>query len=158
MVDETNTAVSASYDATMIVWDLTTLQNAKMLFGPHKDAIMDFDWKNSLLVSGDRSGNVAFWVFCGKLSKDINSGKQFKKQKSHTGAVSKCLLYSDGLQNNLIITVGINDGAICIHDMRDNKHVFQQQIHGGAIADVTTNMSSFSRGVFIMESCNWIGG
>ena len=36
------------------------------MFGPHRDAILDFDWNNSLAVSGDKSGIVAFW--------DINEG------------------------------------------------------------------------------------
>ena len=32
------------------------------LAGPHKSAILDFAWNNSLVVSGDKDGYVAFWV------------------------------------------------------------------------------------------------
>ena len=54
MTDSTSTAISGSYDGTMIIWDLNGLDEARKLFGPHKQAIMDFDWNNSLVVSGDR--------------------------------------------------------------------------------------------------------
>ena len=54
--------ISASYDATMILWDLGSKTMSEKLIGPHKEAIMDFEWKNSLLISGDKSGVVAIWV------------------------------------------------------------------------------------------------
>ena len=54
--------ISASYDATMILWDLGSKAMSQKLIGPHKEAIMDFEWKNSLLISGDKSGVVAIWV------------------------------------------------------------------------------------------------
>lgn len=31
------------------------------------------------------------------------------------------MLYSDGGSNNLVITAGLNDGVLAIHDMRSNK-------------------------------------
>jgi WD40 repeat protein len=53
--------LSASYDCSINLWDLeTTTQHAK-LYGPHKNAVLDFEWKNSLVVSGDKDGTVAFW-------------------------------------------------------------------------------------------------
>jgi len=54
--------ISASYDATIILWDLLAKAESERLIGPHKEAIMDFEWQNSLLVSGDKSGVVAIWV------------------------------------------------------------------------------------------------
>lgn len=54
--------ISASYDATMIMWDLGSKNLSEKLIGPHKEAIMDFEWQNSLLVSGDKAGVVAIWV------------------------------------------------------------------------------------------------
>lgn len=54
--------ISASYDATIILWDLAKRDMSEKLIGPHKEAIMDFEWANSLLVSGDKSGVVAIWV------------------------------------------------------------------------------------------------
>jgi WD40 repeat protein len=54
--------ISGSYDASIILWDLSSKVASDRLIGPHKEAIMDFEWKNSLLVSGDKAGVVAIWV------------------------------------------------------------------------------------------------
>lgn len=51
------------------------MNTAQQLAGPHKNAILDFDWHNSLLVSGDKNGVMALW--------DINQGKEIKTTKSH---------------------------------------------------------------------------
>lgn len=32
-------------------------------------------------------------------------------------------LYSDGGNNNIVLTSGMNDGTLAIHDMRSNKLV-----------------------------------
>ena len=61
MADD-HVGISASYDATIILWDLGKRDMSDKLIGPHKEAIMDFEWMNSLLVSGDKSGVVAIWV------------------------------------------------------------------------------------------------
>ena len=45
-----------------MLWDLSKKDMSEKLIGPHKEAIMDFEWSNSLLISGDKSGVVAFWV------------------------------------------------------------------------------------------------
>lgn len=131
LTDEHNVGISASYDCTLMVWNLDSKQEATRLVGPHKAAVLDFDWRNSLVVSGDKSGVVAFW--------DINQGQPFKIFKGHQGAISQVVLHSDGNQNNLILTAGITDGLLCIHDMRSNKLVFKQQIHSGAINAVKVN-------------------
>ena len=54
-------AISASYDASIRLWDIKKKQSSAKLVGPHKEAIMDFDWRNSLLVSGDKSGVISIW-------------------------------------------------------------------------------------------------
>jgi len=46
-----------------MLWDLKKKDMCQKLLGPHKEAIMDFEWNNSLIVSGDKSGVIAFWVF-----------------------------------------------------------------------------------------------
>ena len=51
------------------------MSTAQQLSGPHKNAILDFDWHNSLLVSGDKNGVIALW--------DINKAKEIKTYKSH---------------------------------------------------------------------------
>lgn len=62
LVDETNTCLSASYDCVINVWDLDRLDNGAQLIGPHRNAVLEMAWKNSLVVSGDKDGVVAFWV------------------------------------------------------------------------------------------------
>lgn len=141
MGDEHNVAISASYDCTLIIWNLNNMQEARKLFGPHKSAIMDFDWKNSLAVSGDRQGIVSFW--------DVNEGEPIMFKSTHKGAVSKVMLYSDGGANNIVISAGINDGVLAIHDMRTNKLVNSSQIHKGAINGITVNMQNFSILLFV---------
>ena len=54
MVDSSNIAITGSYDCTLMLWNLNGLNEGRKFFGPHKSAVMDFDWNNSLLVSGDR--------------------------------------------------------------------------------------------------------
>ena len=115
MTDEHEIAMSCAYDGTMIIWNLGNMEEARKLFGPHKQAIMDFDWHNSLAVSGDRQGVVAFW--------DINEGEAVMEKKAHTGAVSQVVLYGDGGNSNIVITSGVNDGMLIVHDMRTNKLV-----------------------------------
>jgi hypothetical protein len=34
--------ISASYDATIMLWDLAKRDMSEKLIGPHKEAIMDF--------------------------------------------------------------------------------------------------------------------
>lgn len=62
LVDENCIGLSSSYDCFINVWDLNSIDTVQQLYGPHKKAILDMDWRNSLVVSGDKAGVVAFWV------------------------------------------------------------------------------------------------
>ena len=62
MVDEFNIGVSSSYDRSLIVWDLDTMQDSQKLDKAHKDPVLTFAWKNSLIVSGDKAGKMVLWV------------------------------------------------------------------------------------------------
>ena len=77
--------ISASYDATMILWDLKKKDQATTLLGPHKEPIMEFQWKNSLIASGDKAGVLAFW--------DVNECKMIKASKAHKGAISNIRIH-----------------------------------------------------------------
>lgn len=66
-VDPNNIAVSAAYDSSLLVWNLNTRECLTGLFQGHKDAVMEFEWVNSLVVSGSRDGGVTLW--------DINTGQ-----------------------------------------------------------------------------------
>lgn len=91
--------ISASYDTSMIVWDFKKKRDCEKLMGAHKDAVMDFIWHNSLLVSGDKNGLLAIW--------DLNEGKAVHAIKTHKGAVSNIKFASDG-DDRLILSTGLN--------------------------------------------------
>ena len=99
MTDEHNIGVSSSYDGSLIVWDFDTLQDSSKLDGEHKKPIMTFDWKNSLVVSGDKVGKIVLWY--------INTGISIKAMKCHEGPVSNIIMYWDFNKSNLIISTGI---------------------------------------------------
>ena len=44
MVDDFNVGISSSYDASLLVWNLDTLECLQGLFNGHKDAVMEFAW------------------------------------------------------------------------------------------------------------------
>lgn len=91
--------ISASYDTSMIIWDFKKKRDCEKLMGAHKDAVMDFVWHNSLLVSGDKAGVLAIW--------DLNEGKAVQAIKTHKGAVSNIKFASDG-DDRLILSTGLN--------------------------------------------------
>jgi WD40 repeat protein len=106
------------------------------LFQGHKDPVVEFLWKNSLVVSGDRGGSMAIW--------DINTGQAIKTIKgAHTGAVSKIKFHSDGHDSNVILSTGMGDGCLAVHDMRSHTVISKQKVHGGAINMLDSSPSGF---------------
>uniref|UniRef100_A0A7S3CPB8 Uncharacterized protein n=1 Tax=Strombidium rassoulzadegani TaxID=1082188 RepID=A0A7S3CPB8_9SPIT len=137
LVDDRNIGISSSYDASLLVWDLDTLSCLQGLFNTHKDAVVEFEWRNSLVVSGDRGGSMAIW--------DINTGKTVRDMPgAHSGAVSKICFYSDGVENNLILSAGQKDGCLIAHDMRSHQPISKNQVHNAAINFLGTNLSGFT--------------
>jgi len=96
---------------------------------------MEFEWVNSLVVSGARDGSLAVW--------DINTGQAVQQSLCHQGPVSKIAFYSDGMSNNLFISTGVKDGVMAIHDMRTHQPIKKERVHGGAINFLDTSLSSF---------------
>lgn len=82
---------------------------------------MTFDWHQSLLVSGDKSGVLAIW--------DLNRCSMVRAVKSHKGAVSNVNFQE---KHGLIISTGLNDGSIVGIDMRSNSGVHKSMVHKGA--------------------------
>jgi len=135
-VDEKNIGMASSYDGTISIWDLKqhdciqTLGSAKS-----KSPLMDFDWVNSLAVTGSRDGQLGVW--------DINKGKCIKTARAHQGPISKVSLYSDSVNQHLIMSCGIEDGVLCLHDMRTHDLIFCEQLHGGAINFMAPTLSNY---------------
>ena len=136
MVDEQNFGISASYDASLLVWNLDTIECSQGLFNGHKDAVVEFNWRNSLVVSGDRGGSMAIW--------DINTGQAVRSMPGvHKGHISKIEFYSDGQENNIVLSTGLKDGQIIVHDMRSHNPIKFMKIHGGAVNFIEPSMSGF---------------
>ena len=75
-VDENNIAISAGYDGQLLLWNLDNLSCAQGFLNGHRGPVTKFAWHESLLVSGDRTGILAFW--------DINRPEQpLKLTKGH---------------------------------------------------------------------------
>lgn len=134
VLDSTDTLLSASYDCTIRAWGLKSIGSgpkglkkdscADILVGPHKDPIMDFVWKNSLVVSGDRKGLLAFW--------DLNKAQAIKTFPGHLGAVSTISLLETN-DTRLIASGGLKDGKVCLFDLRQEAPIFSKQLHSGAV-------------------------
>jgi WD40 repeat protein len=136
-VDEHCIALSSSYDCFINVWDMNTIDTVQQLYGPHKKAVLDFDWRNSLVVSGDKNGVVAFW--------DLNTGRHVAKMQAHGKGIGCCKLYSDNVDQHLIITTGLKDGIVNVFDMRTNRPVYTERLHSGAVNKAVVDMSGNSK-------------
>ena len=79
------------------------------------------------------------------VTQDINECRSFKKMPAHKGGVASIHLFSDHVNTHLICTSGVNDGVVNIFDMRTNKPVVSQQMHKGAVNQITSDMSGNSR-------------
>lgn len=86
---------------------------------------MTFDWHQSLLVSGDKSGVIGIW--------DLNQGQLVRALKTHKGSVNKIVING---KHGLIYSVGLNDGSLAAIDMRTNQGAFKQMLHKGAGNDI----------------------
>ena len=131
MVDQHDIGISASYDKTMIVWDLHRLRKLISLNGTAP--VVTFIWNNSLVVSGERNGAVHFW--------DINTGQRVHSVQNHSAAVHKLCFSVDGGSNNVVASCG-KDGKIAVNDIRDHNSVFDQLIHRGAVNFVDGTFSN----------------
>ena len=58
--------------------------------------------------------------------------------------MASIILHSDNVSSNLVCTSGINDGLVNIFDMRTNKPLMSQKMHGGAVNQLKTDMSGNS--------------
>ena len=134
MVDEHDIGVSASYDKSLIVWDLHRQQPLTVCSGVHQAPVLTFDWHNSLLVSGDRAGVIAYW--------DVNTGQNLMHRPTHKGQILKILLASDASATNLVVSCGSNDGLICATDMRTHEPILQHQVHRAAINFLSMSMTN----------------
>ena len=84
----------------------------------------EFTWQDSLVVSGDRTGILAFW--------DINRPEPILTKKGHGTAVSKICFANEG-DDRVLLTAGLSDGRVNVFDMRTNEMVKAAVISKAAI-------------------------
>lgn len=132
LCDQNDIGITASYDKTLVVWDLHRINSLHVMgcSGP----VMDFEWHNSLVVAGDRLGQLTLW--------DINTGKNVQSLVPHNGPIHKICFSSDGGDMNFVASAGGKDGKVAITDMRTSSPVFNAQIHGGAINLIKPSLSN----------------
>jgi WD40 repeat protein len=121
MADETGICLSSSYDTSVRIFDMNSVECIGVLKGTHKTPVTQFNWQNSLCVTGARDGSVAIW--------DVNTQQCIMSQTSHSGQVMQIVFHSDDLDNNLILTAGSNDGSIVSLDMRSNSKVSKKRVN-----------------------------
>ena len=95
---------------------------------------MDFDWKNRLVVSGDKSGLCVFW--------DINTGQSVFESYCHKGGVN-CVRLFEQSEGGLAVTGGLKDGIVNIFDLRTHKPVGSVRAHSSCV----TSIQSITGGV-----------
>ena len=49
------------------------------------------------------------------------------------------------MNSHLIITTGLKDGIVNVYDMRTNKPIFAERMHGGAINEALVDNSGNSK-------------
>ena len=59
--------------------------------------------------------------------------------------MASIILHSDNTTSHLVCTSGINDGMVNIFDMRTNKPLMSQKMHGGAVNQLKADMSGNSK-------------
>jgi len=115
--------ISGSYDTSVRVFDLNSLNCISTLSGVHKNAVTEVEAKNSLCVSGSKDGSLAIW--------DLNEEKCIKHAKIHGGLVKNVKFLFDGngeSDMNCILSGGANDGMLNVIDMRSNTPIFSKQV------------------------------
>jgi WD40 repeat protein len=146
--------ISGSYDSSVRLFDLNSLQCISTLSGVHKNAVTEIEAKNSLCISGSKDGSLAIW--------DLNKEKCIKQAKIHGGLIKNIkFLFEGNVSNNndndiynnndidnenenilgdnknenknfdmnYILTAGVNDGILNVIDMRSNNPIFSKQVY-----------------------------
>jgi len=130
IADSCDLLISSSYDCTIRVWPLgkkglaSKNPDADILVGPHKAPVLDFLFRNSLIVSGDKNGMLAFW--------DLNRGEAIFEARCHGQGVG-IISFFDNQEDRLICTGGLKDGIVNLWDLRTHKSVLSQKPHSGSV-------------------------
>ena len=142
IVNENNYAISASYDRTLRVWDLSSRSSTAVL-SAHSQPVMHLAWKHSTLVSGDRKGILHVWDgSCGK------SVCALKTKGGQTGALD--VFNATGV--NSLVCAGDQTGTLSVWDFQRTGDipVFQNVLHpGGVLCDIKQSSPGTGNGLLV---------
>ena len=92
-------ALSASWDKTLRLWELSSGETTRRFVGHDKDVLsVSFSADNRQIVSGSRDGTIKLWNTLGDCKFTIT-------EKGHTDWVS-CVRFSPNPQNPVIVSSG----------------------------------------------------
>lgn len=123
-VNDSEIAVSASYDRTLRIWDCNGGGREVGCLAGHKAAVMQFAWNGTQIISGDRQGQAKIW--------DVTSAACVSTLSTKRGQISALghLLHQDFGNWTMF---GDQGGTLTVLDYRQGKApVFQNVLHPSA--------------------------
>eukprot|EP00698_Gefionella_okellyi_P020985 TRINITY_DN6685_c0_g1_i1.p1 TRINITY_DN6685_c0_g1~~TRINITY_DN6685_c0_g1_i1.p1 ORF type:complete len:833 (+),score=150.42 TRINITY_DN6685_c0_g1_i1:188-2686(+) len=116
---------SASYDHTIMVWDLHSVQCVKVLKG-HKRGVRCLLVLNDRLYSGSYDNTIRVWDL---LTKDIDC---VRVMQDHGGAVSSLCLHDN------VLLSGSGDGSVRAWDLASHRCLRVVEAHKGGVNAVAS--------------------
>jgi guanine nucleotide-binding protein subunit beta-2-like 1 protein len=122
-------ALSASWDATLRLWDLNTGSTTKRFIGHKKDALsVAFSADNRQIVSGSRDKTIKLWNTLGECKWTI-------EDQGHTEWVS-CVRFSPNTANPVVVSASW-DGLVKVWNLSNCKLRSNLSGHKGYVNTVT---------------------
>lgn len=133
---DNRTALSASQDNTLILWDIATGEALRRFTG-HEDWVWDaaFSPDGTLAASASQDGTLMIW--------SVASGEALHRLEGHTGVVRSVAFSPDGQQ----LLSGSVDKTLILWDVATGEMIQQLGVDGGGHSGAVYSVA-FSKGGF----------